>query len=91
MPDLRAVLPDRYVTEESPDTAVLLELTVTAVRLNTGSPCDGHSAMFETWPGPEQHVKQWFVLENGKAVAINEDPDGDWTYPVIDYAGDNAA
>ena len=91
MPDLRKVLPEHFVAGNAPEAAALLDVAVTSLRLNTGSPCDGHAAMFETWPGPGRHVKQWFVLANGKAVAINEEPDGEWSYPVIDHADENAA
>ena len=94
MPDLRKVLPERFFdgdADTAPEAAALLDVAVTQVRLNTGSPCDGHAAMFETWPGPEPHVRQWFRLANGNIVAVNEDPDGPWTYPVRDDRGHRAA
>jgi kynurenine formamidase len=59
---------------------------VLAVKLGSGAPCSSHEAMFENWPGPEQHVGQWFVLANGKAVGIDDDPDRGPALAVTDYA-----
>lgn len=52
----------------------LLELDVVALRLATGAPCSTHSELFAPWPGPEPNVSRWFMLENGQAVGLVEDP-----------------
>ncbi|MAH83181.1 MAG: hypothetical protein CBB68_02310 [Rhodospirillaceae bacterium TMED8] len=82
MPSLQQVLPK---TDYPNYLQPLLDVAVIAFKLNTGSPCDGHSAMFESWPGTEEHVRRWFVLDNGKAVAIEEAPDQSPAFVVIDY------
>ncbi len=89
MPLLKQVLPECFfrAREENAAAAALLDVAVTEMKLNTGSPCDGHAAMFADWPGDEAHVRQWFILENGKAVAIDENPDDGWQFPVVDYIG----
>jgi hypothetical protein len=81
MPSLRQVLP----TECCPDgdVADLLDIAVVAVRLNIGSPCGGNEELFSPWPGPHAHVRQWFVLANGSAVAIDDDPVTGRTCPVL--------
>lgn len=43
---------------------------VTAMKLATGAPCDGHGAMFAPWPGPETDVQRWYLLESGRAVGL---------------------
>ena len=58
---------------------------VLAVKLGSGAPCSSHEAMFEDWPGPERYVGQWFVLANGKAVGIDDDPDRGLALAVTDY------
>ena len=87
MPLLKQVLPEIFFNASQDHKTVVefLDVPVTALKLNTGSPCDGHAAMFADWPGDDNHVRQWFILANGKAVAINERPTGAWGYPVIDY------
>jgi len=89
MPLLRQVLPECFFSSAADHGAVadFLDVAVKEVRLNTGSPCDGHSAMFGDWPGAGANVRQWFILENGKAVAVDEDPDDEWRYPIVDYEG----
>lgn len=82
MPTLKQVLPD---DADDPALAGLLDAEVIAVRLNTGAPCDGHADAFEAWPGDGEHVRQWFVLANGKAVAIDERPDDGPAFPVVEY------
>jgi kynurenine formamidase len=62
------------------------DVDVVAVKVGTGAPCSSHAAMFEDWPGPERHVGQWFVLANGKAVGIDDDPDGGPILAVVDYS-----
>ena len=60
------------------------ERAVVALKLTTGAPCDGHSELFAPWPGPEQHVQRWFILDNGKAVGVDEVPDGDRRFAVAE-------
>ncbi|MEK9752054.1 MAG: hypothetical protein VW338_02430 [Rhodospirillaceae bacterium] len=81
MPKLKQVLP----AGRREELRGLLDVEVVAVRLNTGAPCLSHAGPFEAWPGEGDNVRQWFVLENGKAVAIDERPDGPPVFPVVDY------
>ena len=87
MPRLRHVLPDIFfdTSVRHPDAVALLDEEVREVKLNTGSPCDGHAAMFADWPGDGNYVRQWYILANGKAVAVNEEPNRHWQFPVVDY------
>lgn len=86
MPVLKQVLPERFFEDPGDQpAAALLDVEVREIKLNTGSPCDGHAAMFDDWPGEGSHVRQWYILANGKAVAIDEVPGGPWRYPVVDY------
>ena len=87
MPRLRQVLPDIFfdTSMSHPDVVSLLDVEVREVKLNTGSPCDGHAAMFADWPGDGNYVRQWYILANGKAVAVNEEPNRHWQFPVVDY------
>lgn len=62
------------------------DVEVLAVKLGSGAPCSSHEAVFENWPGAERHVGQWFVLANGKAVGIDDDPDRGIALAVADYA-----
>ena len=89
MPRLSQVLPDAFleVAAENPDVEALLDVEVKTIQLNNGSPCDGHASMFSDWPGKGRHVRQWFVLVNGKAVGVDEIPDSPWLFPVINYDG----
>ena len=89
MPRLRQVLPDSFfdVVTENLDAACLLDVEVEAIKLNSGSPCDGHTVMFCDWPGEGDYIRQWFLLANGKAVAVDEVPGSPWRFPVIDYKG----
>jgi len=87
MPLVREVIPQRYL-QSSYDLAraeSVLDVGIKVLKMNNGSPCAGHAAIFEDWPGEELFVRQWFVLESGQALGINETPDGDWTFPVVDY------
>ena len=61
----------------------ILDLDVVALRLATGAPCSSHSELFAPWPGPEPHVNRWFMLENGQAVGLVEDPDTGVSVAVI--------
>ncbi|MGI9383769.1 MAG: hypothetical protein ACR2PO_11500 [Methyloligellaceae bacterium] len=77
MPKLRNVL-EREAAMGGRSPALderLLELDVVGLRLATGAPCSTHAELFAPWPGPEQHVSRWFMLENGQAVGLIEDPD----------------
>ena len=89
MPRLRQVLPDGFLdlVHENSDVVALLDVEVETIKLNNGSPCDGHASMFSDWRGKGSHVRQWFVLVNGKAVGVNENPDSPWDFPVMNYEG----
>ena len=89
MPRLRQVLPGSFldVAADNPDAASLLDVEVEAIKLNNGSPCDSRAVMFSDWLGEGSHVRQWFLLTNGKAVAVDEVPGSPWQFPVIDYEG----
>jgi hypothetical protein len=82
MPKLKQVLP----AGSGDHLQALLDVEVVAVRLNTGAPCSSHAGPFEAWPGEGDNVRQWFVLENGKAVAIDERPGEVPAFPVVDYS-----
>ena len=88
MPTLKQVLPKEFSEGKYASTPAyaLREIRVVARKLATGAPCESPSKgeLFEPWPGPDEHVRDWFVLENGKAVGINEDPGGR-SFPVVDY------
>lgn len=81
MPKLKQVLPPSADAEIAP----LLEAEVVGVRLNTGAPCSSHAEAFETWPGAGENVRQWYILNNGKAVGVDERIDGPPAFPVVDY------
>ena len=86
MPLLKQVLPSCFFDRtDPPPAAAFLDVPVKAVKLASGSPCSSHAEMFEDWPGEHAHVRQWFILENGKAVAVDENPENDWDFPVVDY------
>ena len=72
MPILRHVLKDQICQAQVNEA--LLDTEVVGVRINNGAPCSSHSSIFEMWPGDEEHVHQWFILANGSALAVNEDP-----------------
>lgn len=88
MPTLKQVLPKEFAQGGYASTPAYAfrDVAIVARKLASGAPCasPSKSDLFESWPGPEAHVRDWFVLENGKAVAINEDPAG-VTFPVVDY------
>ncbi len=77
MPKLRNVLEREAAAVRQPPALDdrLLELDVVGLRLATGAPCSSNAQLFAPWPGPEAHVKRWFVLENGQAVGLVEDPE----------------
>ena len=87
MPTLAQVLPRTFFDRDSAaeKASRYLELEVVATKLGGGSPCSGHEGIFETWPGPEENVRQWFLLSNGKAVGINEDPNEGLSFPIAEY------
>ncbi|MBM09005.1 MAG: hypothetical protein CMF69_05430 [Magnetovibrio sp.] len=72
MPILRHILKDQICKAQVNDA--LLDTEVVGVRINDGAPCSLHSSIFEMWPGDEENVHQWFILANGVALAVNEDP-----------------
>ncbi|MGI9463742.1 MAG: LysR family transcriptional regulator [Aestuariivirgaceae bacterium] len=51
-----------------------LEGRVAEMFLSTGAPCSSHSAVFKPWPGPNQDVFRWFVLDDGMAIGLTGDP-----------------
>ena len=42
-----------------------------------------NTATWKRWPGVHKNVYCWVELENGKAVAWNENPSKGWSFPVI--------
>ena len=86
MPFVKDVIPSRFL--KAPynlmGAETVLDIVITDTKINNGSPCSGHADIFANWPGDEAFVRQWFVLENGQAMGINETPDGDWTFPVVE-------
>ncbi|MFQ5935578.1 MAG: hypothetical protein ACE5LB_04135 [Acidiferrobacterales bacterium] len=89
MPTLKQVLPTEFAEGRYADTPAyaLRDMKVIARKLATGAPCSSPSkdGLFEAWPGLHEHVRYWFILENGKAVGFDEDPDKGWSFPVVDY------
>lgn len=89
MPTLKQVLPKEFLEGDYRDTPAyaLRDVQVIARKLATGAPCSSASKndLFEAWPGSHEHVGYWFILDNGKAVGVNEDPEKGWSFPVVDY------
>ena len=89
MPKLKQVLPEQFLAGAYDDTPAyaLRDAEVIARKLATGAPCDSASkhVLFQTWPGPHEHVSDWFILDNGKAVGVNNDPEKGYSFPVVDY------
>lgn len=87
MPLLKDVLPAEFSLGDGADSPAyaLSDARVVATKLTTGSPCTSHQDLFEDWPGPHKFVRQWFILENGKAVGVNDDPENGKSFPVLDY------
>ncbi len=71
MPILRQVLKDQRCHDQ---VRAMLDTEIIAVRINKGAPCVSHSSIFEIWPGDELYIHQWFILANGTALGVNEDP-----------------
>ena len=71
LPILRQVLKEQPRQDQ---VEALLDIEVVGVRVNRDAPCSNNSGIFEIWPGDETHIHQWFILANGKALAVNEDP-----------------
>ena len=87
MPNLKQVLPQEFFRPGHRETPVheFLDAQIVAMKLTTGRPCESHAELFADWPGPQQHVRQWFILDNGKAVGVNEDPVNGLSFPIVDY------
>ncbi|MGI9302135.1 MAG: hypothetical protein ACR2RB_05425 [Gammaproteobacteria bacterium] len=83
MPALKDVLPATARAKD--EIHALHDVAVVAMKLTSGAPCSSHAGLFARWPGAEQYVTKWFILDNGKAVGINEDPHEGVSLPVIDY------
>lgn len=71
MPTLKQVLP---AGADCGNATALLDVDVVEVKLNNGAPCSSHEGPFAPWPGEGEHIRQWFVLANGKAAAVDERP-----------------
>ena len=82
MPTLRQILGEKSIIAPGD----LLDVEVLAIKLNTGAPCSAHDEVFEKWPGPEQKVTQWFVLQNDKAVGISGESGNETDFFVINYS-----
>jgi len=85
MPALKDVIPDLQTRRE-------LKLTqayeyrheqVCAIKLTTGAPCSAHADLFEPWPGEPGNIEKWYVLDNGVAVGLGTDVDGEPYCPVV--------
>jgi hypothetical protein len=42
-----------------------------------------HSGEYKAWPGKQKNVCCWWELENGMAVAWNENVASGWSFPVV--------
>ena len=86
MPVLSDVIPalvedDRYrdsIAFDSKDSQVL------EIKLATGAPCSSHSKLFAPWPGQEEGVEKWYILDNGMAVGIRLNEQGILEIPVYE-------
>ncbi len=84
MPALKNVLP-LLMTDarfRGSEAYQLRDQQVTAIKRTTGAPCSFHSDLFAPWPGPEETVVEWYLLDNGYAVGRGTDRDGYEIYPV---------
>lgn len=89
MPVLRDVLPPDFTEDRFGSTEAweLRDTRVAMMKLTTGAPCSSHSELFAAWPGDHQHVDKWYILSDGKAVGINDDPQNGLSFPVTVYDG----
>ena len=86
MPVLKQLLPPSFLDGRYDDTPAfaLRDAQVIGVR-RTDPPCDTTSELYAPWPGPQRHVRAWFILKGGKAVGIDEDQEAGPSFPVVDY------
>lgn len=66
----------------------LRDQRVIAMKLTSGAPCSSHSELFAAWPGPEQGIEKWFILENGAAVGIFGEKAEQRGFPVVEFGSD---
>ena len=86
MPILSDVIPalvedDGYrdsIAFDSKDCQVL------EIKLATGAPCSSHSKLFAPWPGQEEGVEKWYILDNGMAVGTRLNEQGIPEFPVFE-------
>ena len=84
MPVLKDVLPELDDPRNSLAHAYRLrDVQVKEIKLGSGAPCSTHSELFAPWPGKEENVEKWFVLENGQAVGKHLNPEGKLVFPVV--------
>ena len=85
MPELKDVLPNLTEDAAYRDTAAykLRNQRVTAIKLTSGEPCSSHSELFALWPGPEQNIEEWYLLDSGQAVGEGRDCKGMPVNPVL--------
>ena len=85
MPELKDVLPNLTEDAAHRDTAAykLRNQRVAAIKLTSGEPCSSRSELFAPWPGPEQNIEEWYLLDNGQAVGKGRDCQGMPVYPVL--------
>ena len=85
MPLLKDVLPPEFMEERfaTCEARTLRDTPVAKMKLTTGAPCSSHAELFAAWPGVHAYVEKWFILTDGRAVGINEDPDDGLSFPVI--------
>lgn len=90
MPTLGTVIP--RLTEDATNRACsayrLRNCKVVALKLTTGAPCSSRSELFASWPGPEEDIKRWYLLETGHAVGEGVDEYGNSIFPVVKLDGD---
>jgi hypothetical protein len=71
---LREALPREWMDAETRNLWPHLDVQVRIKR---------SGEVFKPWPGPHKNVHVWWELENGYAVAMNENPSRGLSFPVI--------
>ncbi len=86
MPKLIDVAPDLAKPKYRKSRAwVWRNCQVRQIKSSAGAPCSTHNELFAPWPGKEQFVDQWYVLDNGQAVGKGYDERGEACFSVIQF------